>query len=184
MTALAKPPLTPKAAATRARLLDVATELFIARGYAAVSLHDIARRAKMTKGAIYGHFRSKGQLLVEVMRRQQAELDRNIQWTEDYELFIRPESAELRLLQVDAAAAARHDSDVAEGLGELHRERRQWVLDNIGHAYVDPSTVYFLITAISNGIGMEEAYGHPLPSKRDFGTVLHAMLAPVTRSTE
>ena len=66
MTALAEPPLTPKAAATRKRLLELSAELFIDRGYDAVSLRDIADAAGVTKGAIYGHFRSKGQLLVEV----------------------------------------------------------------------------------------------------------------------
>ena len=71
----ADPPLTPKAEATRARLLEVAAEVFVERGYAAVSLRDIAVAAGVTKGAIYGHFRSKGQLLVEVIRTQLAERD-------------------------------------------------------------------------------------------------------------
>ncbi len=181
MTAFAEPPLTPKAVSTRARLLRIATEAFVEHGYASVSLRDIAVAAELTKGAIYGHFRSKGQLLVEVIRHLQAELDENINFDEDYELFLRSESAELRLLQVDAAAAARHDADVAAGISELYTERTRWVLDNIGGLYSDPKTAFFIITAISNGIGMEEAYGHETPSPEAFAKTLSAMLEPITK---
>src|ERR1700722_8244578 len=76
------PPKTPKSAGTRQRLLGVAAELFIERGYNAVSLRDIAAATGLTKGAIYGHFHSKGQLLVEVIRWQIAERDRVIDYAE------------------------------------------------------------------------------------------------------
>ncbi len=68
MSAFADPPQTAKAAATRERLLELAAQMFIRDGYTPVSLRDIADEAGLTKGAIYGHFRSKGQLLVEVIR--------------------------------------------------------------------------------------------------------------------
>src|SRR5262245_57797500 len=70
-----EPPRTPKSERTRRRLLDLAAELFIERGYAAVSIRDIAVAAQLTNGAVYGHFRSKGQLLVEVIRWKIAERD-------------------------------------------------------------------------------------------------------------
>src|SRR5215831_14430776 len=69
------PPRTPKAAKTRQRLIDIAAQLFIERGYNAVSMRDVASAAKLTKGAVYGHFRSKGQLLVEVIRWKLAARD-------------------------------------------------------------------------------------------------------------
>src|SRR5262249_39542676 len=68
-------PRTPKSAETRKRLLDVGAHLFIERGYSAVSMRDIAAAAELTKGAVYGHFRSKGQLLVETVRWKIAERD-------------------------------------------------------------------------------------------------------------
>ena len=125
-SAFADPPITPKAAATRARLLEVAAAVFIEQGYAAVSLRDIAKAAEVTKGAIYGHFRSKGQLLVEVIRTQLAERDARFDMNAVAEQpmtalvqFINPDSRDLRLLQIDAAAAARHDPDVAAGVQEI-----------------------------------------------------------------
>jgi AcrR family transcriptional regulator len=51
---------------TRAKLLDAAAELFQARGVAAVSLDEVAAHAGLTKGAIYGNFTSKDDLVFAV----------------------------------------------------------------------------------------------------------------------
>jgi len=54
-------------ARTRQRLLDEAQRLFRERGYAATSLEQIAEAADVTKGAIYGHFSSKEDLLLSAI---------------------------------------------------------------------------------------------------------------------
>lgn len=54
-------------AATRERLLGEAQRLFRERGYAATSLEQIAEAADVTKGAIYGHFASKEDLLISAL---------------------------------------------------------------------------------------------------------------------
>jgi AcrR family transcriptional regulator len=51
-------------AITRHRILDAAHRLFRERGYAATSMEQIADAAGVTKGAIYGHFASKEDLLI------------------------------------------------------------------------------------------------------------------------
>ena len=169
MTALATPPLTPKSTATRKRLLDLAARMFIESGYAAISLRDIADEASLTKGAIYGHFRSKGQLLVEVIRSELAQRDNMLDLGEAaqhpdklFDLFISPGSRELRLLQTDAAAAARHDPDVAAGVEEVFAERAEWILETLS-GIADPDTVLFVINALSSGIGVQEAHGRDVP---------------------
>jgi AcrR family transcriptional regulator len=50
------------AAATRRALLSHAQQLFARHGYADVSLDEICRRARVTKGALYHHFRDKRDL--------------------------------------------------------------------------------------------------------------------------
>jgi len=55
-----------KRAQTRERLLDVAAELFQARGIGAVSLDEVAAKAGLTKGAIYGNFAGKDDLVFAV----------------------------------------------------------------------------------------------------------------------
>jgi len=54
-------------ARTRQRLLDEAERLFRERGYTATSLEQIAEAADVTKGAIYGHFSSKEDLLLSAI---------------------------------------------------------------------------------------------------------------------
>ena len=44
---------------TRQALVDSAVELFTKRGYSATSLDTIAKRARVTKGALYHHFSGK-----------------------------------------------------------------------------------------------------------------------------
>ena len=180
------PPRTPKSAKTRRRLLEVAALLFIERGYAAVSMHDIATAAGLTKGAVYGHYRSKGQLLVEVIRSKLAERDDAPGFAEassslerGVDLIFDARARELRLLEVDAAAAARHDPDVAAGLGSLYRERYAAIRDGMS-TMRDPDTAAWLVGVLTVGIGAKEFDGLPLPEPER----LHAALVAILRALE
>jgi TetR/AcrR family transcriptional regulator, cholesterol catabolism regulator len=51
---------------TRARLLSAAVDLYSARGFAGASVDSIARRAKVSKGALYHHFESKAHLIMAI----------------------------------------------------------------------------------------------------------------------
>jgi AcrR family transcriptional regulator len=59
------------AEATYEALLDSAAACFIESGFAATSLDAVARRARVTKGAIYHHFASKRDLFMAVLERQE-----------------------------------------------------------------------------------------------------------------
>jgi AcrR family transcriptional regulator len=52
---------------TRRALLDVAQQLFAERGYEDTFIDEIARRARMTKGALYHQFRDKRELFEAVL---------------------------------------------------------------------------------------------------------------------
>lgn len=54
---------TRDVSATRVKILEIASELFTAKGYAGTSISDIAGRLGSTKGAIYYHFPSKDAIL-------------------------------------------------------------------------------------------------------------------------
>lgn len=55
---------------TRERILDAAVDVFHERGVARPSLTDVAARIGMTRGAVYGHFRNKGDVLVALFERE------------------------------------------------------------------------------------------------------------------
>lgn len=54
---------------TRARILDAARGLFVEKGFAAVSMREIAACSEVTKSLIHHHFGSKEQLWEEVKRQ-------------------------------------------------------------------------------------------------------------------
>jgi AcrR family transcriptional regulator len=57
-----------RAAERRAAIVDAAMEEFIARGFAATRLDDIAKRAGVAKGTIYLHFKDKESMFEELVR--------------------------------------------------------------------------------------------------------------------
>ena len=57
-------PKGDKRARTRAKLLEAARELVREKGYARTTLQDVAQRAGMTSGAIYGNFKNRDDLFV------------------------------------------------------------------------------------------------------------------------
>lgn len=61
-----------EAAVTRAILLKTALAVFSAKGYAATTLDDIAKAAKVTRGAIYWHFKSKADLYNTLVQEYSA----------------------------------------------------------------------------------------------------------------
>lgn len=62
--------------ATRARLVDAAAAVFSEKGFDGAGVQEIARRAGMTTGAIYGRFTGKAELLREAIEsRSNDELD-------------------------------------------------------------------------------------------------------------
>ena len=53
---------------TRERLLDAAARVFELKGYEGATVAEIAREAGVTSGAIYAHYTSKAELLVDALR--------------------------------------------------------------------------------------------------------------------
>lgn len=59
-------------AQTRARLLESAARVFVARGFAGASVEEIAESAGFSIGALYSNFDSKEQLFIELMSARRA----------------------------------------------------------------------------------------------------------------
>src|SRR5216684_7179525 len=62
------PTRAERAAERRAAIVEAALEEFIARGFTATRLDDVARRAGVAKGTIYLHFKDKESMFEELIR--------------------------------------------------------------------------------------------------------------------
>jgi AcrR family transcriptional regulator len=183
------PPKTPKATATRARLMGIACELFLDHGYSAVTVQQIADKAGVTKGGLYGHFRSKGQLLVEVIRWQTAQRESTPEFLESVRdpdraigLMFDESGRAARLLEIDAASAARHDQDIAAGMAAIDRERQAAVRTALTNVVADPQTMGWLVIALAMGIGMAEAITAKRPELAKLDKALRAWVITVDTS--
>jgi len=148
------------------------------------SIRDVARRASLTTGAIYGHFRNKAELLAEAISRRTAdELEAQsvgVSDTPDYiETLTRlarqyPSRRRLRALIVQGAAAAMTDLETRDRLRDeqlahlsrwtdaYQRERsRQGI-----HPSVDVPAAVLYTWAAELGLGVLEALGIEPPSRR------------------
>jgi AcrR family transcriptional regulator len=65
---------------TRARIQQVAVELFTEHGYEGTSLREIAERLGVTKAALYYHFKSKEDIIQSLVEDYLALMDELISW--------------------------------------------------------------------------------------------------------
>lgn len=110
--------LTP----TRERILNAAAQLFAEHGFASTSMPAIAARSEITAGAIYRHFASKAELLLEVVKRALEVLPFSFERSDGGQDAARlPDAAArltdpaltlLRQLALEVHAAARRDPEV------------------------------------------------------------------------
>jgi AcrR family transcriptional regulator len=60
--------------ATRSALLEAARALFVGRGFGPTSIDDVAAKARVSKGAVYHHFRDKAELFEAIFCAEQTRL--------------------------------------------------------------------------------------------------------------
>lgn len=187
--------LTAKALATRARLVELAGEVFATEGYAAASVRDIARRSGLSSGAIYGTFKGKAELLAaavdaaitddletlpdDVRGRSLPEID-----AYQFDSAGNPRRAHLRALLIEAAVAARTDPEVRERLAatingridEWTRFHEDW---RAAHRRKPTDTRAFvtLFIATDLGLGVLEALGADLPEPDAWAAALRRLLS-------
>jgi AcrR family transcriptional regulator len=195
--------LTPKGAATRARILELATEAFANQGYAATSIRTVAVSAGMTTGAIYAIFGSKAGLLLEVVRESietdledfppevlERPLPDIVTW--QFERSDTPRRRRLRKLLVEAAGTASTDVEVRDALGALLRSRlatwaeahREWQASEAIDPTIDMDALTAMSMALELGIGLldELAIRTPTPTQSaDFVARMLRSLVPTDR---
>jgi AcrR family transcriptional regulator len=101
-----------KRAATRARICDAAAALFFERGFAVVTMEQIAAAADIQRSTLYLHFREKDEILAAIAEDYTAKLRPVIarlsgpvptreelgQWVDEFATFVSDERAATELL--------------------------------------------------------------------------------------
>jgi AcrR family transcriptional regulator len=167
----------------RDRLVEAAAEVFAERGYEGAGVAEIARRAGLTTGAIYGRFSGKAELLTETLRAESGEqldqlfaagdrtpdaarLIRNV----GSQLPVRPRTRKQFLL-LEAFVAARRDPELAAVLrrdvGEARGTFRRLVELGQRAGDLDPSldteAIVHFSQAVALGFLLYEALDAPSP---------------------
>jgi AcrR family transcriptional regulator len=156
--------------------------LFAQRGYASVTVRDLARATGLTTGSIYGNFANKAILLVEAIEvRLAQDLERLpnalIESGSPAEMieFHHKEFAHrttLRALLIEGAAAARSEPEVHDRLRELeirHQESwvvgfERWLLAYDVSPVVDAQTAVTSMWCAELGLGLLEAFNVETPA--------------------
>jgi AcrR family transcriptional regulator len=69
---------------TRARIQQIAVELFTEHGYEGTSLREIAEQLGVTKAALYYHFKSKEDIILSLVEDYQTQMDALIAWAREH----------------------------------------------------------------------------------------------------
>jgi AcrR family transcriptional regulator len=129
---------------TRARLIESAVRVFAVRGYEGARVADIARDAGLSSGAIYAHYRSKAELLVDAIKAHGPHEVNRLLAAGDLrtplpDILIRlGASLEHRdptqsSLLLEAVAAARRDPDLALVLSASLAKREAFMAELMRH---------------------------------------------------
>src|SRR5258708_15317148 len=184
---------------TRAALLQAARELFAAKGYAGTGTEEIVARARVTRGALYHHFRDKADLFRAVMHAVAADLARQLiaqqlardgegaagawdQLREGFQAFLDACTGSdfQRIVLIAGPAVLGHDawSDLVEqhGLGLL----RTWLQRAIDDAQIDPLPVEPLARLLGALIGEASLYiaraPDPARARQEVGATIDRIL--------
>src|SRR5258708_30075027 len=126
---------------TRARIQQVAVELFTEHGYEGTSLREIAERLDVTKAALYYHFKSKEDIVTSLVEDYSKQMDALIEWGRT-----QPRTAETRrellsryvdiVAEGDQVFRMLHQNQAAVSMlasaksrGELFKERIEFLID-------------------------------------------------------
>jgi AcrR family transcriptional regulator len=128
---------------TRERILASAARLFAENGFEGSSMPEIAKAAGITAGAIYKHFKSKGELLLEVVKRsfestplfmQNSAAATATALPRLASAYTEPEMKLVRQLSIEVHSAASRDSEVRRVLALSDEAAMQYIADAIARA--------------------------------------------------
>jgi len=188
---------------SRRALIEAAIEEFSDKGYAAATLADIATRAGVTTGAVYAHFDSKLDLLVEALGLRTAQKFVDVAFRAGDVAsgkladglaagLLSAPLGRRGLILLDVIVFARRDAEVAAALREMVEVRQQTFETMTGSAAdagaIDPELGHDelgrLVMALAFGTMVQRALGEPAPSGETVAHLAERLLRPTPEGTE
>jgi AcrR family transcriptional regulator len=190
-------------AQTRARLLEAAARVYARQGFNGATLDEVAAEAGFTKGAVYGHFGSKENLLLALMEEHLARqvLEQIALFDRDRLTWERPLAGSARWMQelqedpapfrlfIELWSYAQRDerlrARLAEGLQGLRETFARFAMASASDAGLDPpqrSAEQFANVMLALGLGLPIL--KLIDPENVPASLLGAVLSVLIRSTE
>jgi AcrR family transcriptional regulator len=192
---------------TRVRLLEAAAAVFAEKGYDGAGVQEIARRAGLTTGAIYGRFKGKAELLREVIAQCSSdELDElfnqhrfeghasDIVLVAGSHLVDRRDAEAQRgdALLLEAFVASRRDPEIRDAVRALLTDRADRLAEVLETAKADGSLDPTLDTAslvtfchaVGLGFLIFDALGVDAPDSQPWEQLITRLVAAVATPTD
>lgn len=191
---------------TRSRLVDAAAAVFAEKGYDRAGVQEIARRAGLTTGAIYGRFTGKADLLQQAIESRTTDEFDDLFASHAFDgratdilkivgahlVTPCPEDPEQGALLLEAFVAARRDPEVRASLQGILDERAQRLAELVEAAKADGSVdpeldTESLVTfchAVGLGFLLFDAIHFPLPQPRPWEQLITRLVTAVAASDE
>lgn len=181
---------------TRKALLKAAASIFAEKGLNGATIDEIAKRAGVTKGAIYSHFEGREDLLVQSCRSalQSFHLFKLAEEAPDLRTFVQEtakvlladKGKEARMLNVEAHLSAARSPKIAELLSEWYGATIDLVSDRVPPDAGPPQSVIVMINILLVGLCHKDAF-QSLDVKTDelfemAGRMTDALLRPTDAS--
>lgn len=158
---------------SRSHLLDVAEQMMLEEGYAAVTSRKLGARAEVSPQLVHYYFRTMDELFVEMFRRRAEEslervagsLDEDASLLSIWELTSNPMGARFNL---EFAALANHRKAIRTELAEFADRFRQMQHDavaarlavlGIGPETVPPTVALLAMTGLAQIMSIERSFG-------------------------
>ncbi|MGU7784860.1 TetR/AcrR family transcriptional regulator [Burkholderia sp. PU8-34] len=151
---------------TRERLLNAAQEIFLTKGFVAASVEDVAAAAGYTRGAFYSNFRSKAELLLELLERDHSAVQAEFQaifngggTREQMEATVLTHYSRLHrddrcyLLWVEAKLQAARDPKFRVDFNQFLQEKREQMAEYI-RLFAERSGTPLLLPAETLALGL------------------------------
>jgi AcrR family transcriptional regulator len=190
-------------AQTRARLLEAAAQVYARQGFAGATLDEVAAEAGFTKGAVYGHFGSKENLLLALVEeylagqvveqlalfdRDRATWERPLAGSEHWMELVEERPQRFRLfveLWIYAQRDERLRARLAGGLATLRATLARFAADSSADAGFDaPAGVPEQFANIMLGLGLGLSMLKLTEPDAVSGELLGTALSVLIRATE